>query len=402
MTIGVLDLFSGIGGFAYALHGSTCKTIAYCELQPSCRRVIAHNSKIGMIDKASIFQDIRKLHVGDLKSPHEIKVVTAGFPCQDVSVAGLQKGLVHGEHSSLIWEALRLCEELPDVQVLVLENSPNMLSPKFHDVLSRGLLQHGFHTMYESLFSVTDVGGIIKRTRWFAIALKGPPQGYMHTCKSLHNTIKTPDATMWKTWRHTFCQKRPHNKLFVDAKARSTRRKLCMDTLKMFGNSVVPQVTAHALRILTKCVVLPRNDKMLIGNITNYHPKTHVLSTSLTGKVKHAFIKPVCKEHSDTPLKFTCQDPYTMVSTNHSVFGTPCHNVATYTTYKDFGKRSTANLQNQLAFCITPPISTNYEYTLPDRKGDFIVNPEFVGMLMGYPHGYIRADLLTSPSMPEV
>ncbi|NDD53588.1 DNA (cytosine-5-)-methyltransferase, partial [bacterium] len=53
-------------------------------------------------------------------------ILTGGFPCQDLSVAGKRAGLA-GQRSGLFWEIIRLAEELKP-EALLLENVPGLLS----------------------------------------------------------------------------------------------------------------------------------------------------------------------------------------------------------------------------------------------------------------------------------
>jgi DNA (cytosine-5)-methyltransferase 1 len=84
----VLDLFSGIGGFSLGLERTNgFKTIAFCEIDPFCRKVLAKHWP-----GIPIFDDITKLNRGDLDGIGEVDVICGGFPCQPVSCAGKRKG----------------------------------------------------------------------------------------------------------------------------------------------------------------------------------------------------------------------------------------------------------------------------------------------------------------------
>ena len=62
----------------------------------------------------------------DLDTVEPVDLITAGWPCQDLSVAGLRKGLA-GERSGLFWEVVRFAERLRP-RWLLLENVPGLLS----------------------------------------------------------------------------------------------------------------------------------------------------------------------------------------------------------------------------------------------------------------------------------
>lgn len=100
----VLDLFSGIGGFALGLESTGgFRTVAFCEIEPFPRAVLAH-----YWPSVPIHEDVRGLR-GETVGP--VDMICGGFPCQDISVAGKGAGL-HGSRSGLWFEAARLVGEL--------------------------------------------------------------------------------------------------------------------------------------------------------------------------------------------------------------------------------------------------------------------------------------------------
>lgn len=84
MSLKVLDLFSGIGGFSLGLESTGYfETVAFCEKDEFCKKVLQkHWSQL------KIYDDVRSLHDTKIQAD----VVTGGFPCQAFSQAGLQKG----------------------------------------------------------------------------------------------------------------------------------------------------------------------------------------------------------------------------------------------------------------------------------------------------------------------
>lgn len=86
----VLDLFSGIGGFSLGLERTGgFETVAFCEIDPFCRRVLAKR-----FPGVPCSEDITSREF----SEGEADVITGGFPCQDISYAGAGAGLA-GERS---------------------------------------------------------------------------------------------------------------------------------------------------------------------------------------------------------------------------------------------------------------------------------------------------------------
>ena len=73
-----------------------------------------------------------------------VDVITFGSPCQDLSVAGLRKGIQDGERSNLFFEAVRIIKEMRKKtnneypKYAVWENVPGAFSSnKGHDFQSR-------------------------------------------------------------------------------------------------------------------------------------------------------------------------------------------------------------------------------------------------------------------------
>ena len=99
----VLDLFSGIGGFSLGLERAGMETIAFCEFDKHARKVIKKHWP-----DIPIHKDVRLLDGKKYKGSAD--VVCGGFPCQDLSSAGHQKGF-SGDRSSLYIEMLRIISE---------------------------------------------------------------------------------------------------------------------------------------------------------------------------------------------------------------------------------------------------------------------------------------------------
>ena len=119
----VLDLFSGLGGISRGLDRAGMRTVAFCELDEFCQRVIRGNWP-----GVPVFDDVTRLDAAALARAGvgRIDLIAGGFPCQDVSVAGSRAGL-DGARSGLWGEFRRLIGELGPRYVVV-ENVPGLLS----------------------------------------------------------------------------------------------------------------------------------------------------------------------------------------------------------------------------------------------------------------------------------
>lgn len=111
----VLDLFSGIGGFSLGLERTGgFSTVAFCEIDPFCRRVLAKHWP-----EVSRYEDVRTLTAVTLaRDGITVDAICGGFPCQDVSLTGTLRGL-DGERSGLWREYARLVGELRPRFVIV-------------------------------------------------------------------------------------------------------------------------------------------------------------------------------------------------------------------------------------------------------------------------------------------
>lgn len=119
----VLDLFAGIGGFSLGLERSGFQTVAFCEIDPYCRKVLAKHWP-----EVPIYEDVKKLTAERLaRNGIEVDVLTGGFPCQDISVAGKRAGIGEGTRSGLWSEVARLISELRP-RYAVMENVTALLS----------------------------------------------------------------------------------------------------------------------------------------------------------------------------------------------------------------------------------------------------------------------------------
>lgn len=83
----VLDLFSGIGGFSLGLERAGMETVAFCEIDEFCHKVLNKN-----FPNKKIFTDIKTLTKEEINELGRIDIVCGGFPCQPFSIAGQKKG----------------------------------------------------------------------------------------------------------------------------------------------------------------------------------------------------------------------------------------------------------------------------------------------------------------------
>lgn len=172
--IKLLSLFSGVGAFEKALErlGVEYDLVNYCEVDKYASKAYAliHNCS-----EEKNLGDITKVDARSL--PHDIDLVTYGFPCQDISLAGKQKGFTDSEgnktRSGLFFDALRIIDETKP-KVAIAENVKNLVSKKFKnefEIVLNSLDQAGYNSYYKVL-NAKDYGIPQNRERVFIVSIR--------------------------------------------------------------------------------------------------------------------------------------------------------------------------------------------------------------------------------------
>ena len=161
--LNALDLFSGIGGLAVALS-EWVRSIAYCEIDPYCQGVLLSRMAAKDIQRSPIWNDVRTLKGNAIV--HPIDIICAGFPCQDISIAGHGKGL-EGERSGLFFEIVRLAKEI-NPKFIFLENVRAITSRGGLQVVEE-FMSLGYDCRW-CIISSASIGAPHLRERWFMLA----------------------------------------------------------------------------------------------------------------------------------------------------------------------------------------------------------------------------------------
>ena len=154
-----LDLFSGIGGFALGLQRTGgFKTIGFCDFDAKTHPVLKKN-----FPGVPIYDDVRTLKGADIGT---VDIVTGGFPCQDLSVAGKGAGL-KGERSGLWYEMHRIIKETRPKWVIA-ENVAVLRSRGLDEVLG-SLAEIGYDAEWHCI-PACSVGAPHRRDRIWIVA----------------------------------------------------------------------------------------------------------------------------------------------------------------------------------------------------------------------------------------
>jgi DNA (cytosine-5)-methyltransferase 1 len=169
-----LSLFSGIGAFEKALDMLEIpyELVGYCEIEKYASKSY---SVIHDVPETMNLGDITKIDEKAL--PKDIDLITYGFPCQDISLAGKQKGLFNEDgsqtRSGLFFEALRIIEETQP-KVAIAENVKNLVGKKFNaqfQVVLASLETAGYNNYWQVL-NAKDYGIPQNRERVFIVSIR--------------------------------------------------------------------------------------------------------------------------------------------------------------------------------------------------------------------------------------
>ena len=173
--IKVLSLFSGIGAFERALCriGLDWELVNYCEID---RYASQSYSMINQCSESLNLHDVRAVTAETVRDCH-VDLITYGFPCQDISIAGKQQGFVNnsGEptRSGLFFDALRIIKELQP-RYAIAENVKALTSKKFKNEFTTVLssLEDAGYNNYWSVLNAKDYGIPQNRERVFIVSIR--------------------------------------------------------------------------------------------------------------------------------------------------------------------------------------------------------------------------------------
>lgn len=241
-----IDLFSGIGGFALAAEWSGFETVAFCEIDQYCQKVLTKHWP-----NVPIYNDVRKLNRDQLERDGipttELGILTGGFPCQPFSIAGKQEGR---KDQRCLWsEMLRLVSELHPTWVLG-ENVLGIVN--LDDQLDRCLsdLEGQGYTTQAFIIPALAVGAPHRRDRVWIIANSVSARGEVRISGPEHRQER--DTKEFVNGDHR--QPRWEGESYW-----STLANICrvvdgipsrVDRLRGLGNAVVPQIPYQLMSII--------------------------------------------------------------------------------------------------------------------------------------------------------
>lgn len=171
--IKLLSLFSGIGAFETALRrgGHDYQLIGYCEIDKYAANAY---SQIHGVSENYNLVDVTKVNTVLMD---DVDLITYGFPCQDISAAGKQRGFEDKDgnrtRSGLFFEALRIIEETRPLYAIA-ENVKALTSKKFEKEFKTVLdsLNDAGYNNYWAVLNAKDYGIPQNRERVFIVSIR--------------------------------------------------------------------------------------------------------------------------------------------------------------------------------------------------------------------------------------
>lgn len=169
-----VDLFAGLGGFHQALASLGHECVFACEIDPELAELYEKNFAVKPA------ADIRKVKLGDVPA-HDI--LCAGFPCQNFSKAGGQRGLRCPQYGDLTTHIVKILQEHRP-KLLLMENVPNLMrheNGRTWAAIRQQLVQCGYQ-ISEKSFSPHQFGVPQIRDRSFIVGRRGELEGFAWPC----------------------------------------------------------------------------------------------------------------------------------------------------------------------------------------------------------------------------
>ena len=234
-----LSLFAGAGGGILGGKLLGWRTVCAVERDAYAAQVLAQRQNDGHLEPFPIWSDVTSFDGKPWRGI--VDVVSAGFPCQDLSAArtnngGKQLGL-DGEKSGLWREVKRIVGEAMPIRV-ALENSPRLVPGGINRVL-RDLAEMGFDAEWGCV-SASTAGAPHERDRVWIMATH--PDRAQREGGELSGRTNQEYA---HAWRCSWWKDQPTVHRVDDGLAHR------VDRLKAIGNGQVPIVAATAWEVLT-------------------------------------------------------------------------------------------------------------------------------------------------------
>lgn len=247
-----LALFAGAGGGILGGHLLGWKTICAVEYEPYAAAVLIQRQNDGILPPFPIWDDVRTFDGRTWAG--RVDVVSGGFPCQDISIAGNGNG-IDGERSGLWAEMARIiCEVRP--RFVFVENSPMLISRGLGRVLG-DLAEMGFDAKW-GVLGADEVGAPHERKRIWIVGFNpnesdaSGDQSNTRPGSNITQRETAQDQQEWNRWEHELGAVDVAQRFSTYSDALRVLHGMAHrnDRLAALGNGQVPRVAATAWKLL--------------------------------------------------------------------------------------------------------------------------------------------------------
>ena len=239
----ICSLFSGIGGIDLGFIQAGFDVAWANEMDAAACKTYRHNFKhLNLVEG-----DIKKIPANEIP---DFDVLTAGFPCQPFSIAGLQKGFKDRD-GNLFFEITRIIDTKRP-KVVFLENVPNLIE---HDdgktflVIYNGLAQFGYAVYYRVLAS-NDYGNLPQiRKRIYIVAVREDIADRVYQYpEPVEITLKSNDIINRSVRQHDiyyYTEGKMYDRLIAHMKDRKAIYRITDTEVRWTKNQMCPTLTAN-------------------------------------------------------------------------------------------------------------------------------------------------------------
>lgn len=239
----VCSLFSGIGGIDLGFIQAGFDIVWANEMDAAACRTYRHNFP----NTNLIEGDIKRIATSDIP---DCDVLTAGFPCQPFSIAGLQKGFKDRD-GNLFFEITRIIDAKRP-KVVFLENVPNLME---HDdgktflVIFNGLAQFGY-TVYYRVLASNDYRNLPQiRKRIYIVAIREDISNRLYQYpEPMELTLKSSDIINRSVKQHDiyyYTEGKMYDRLVAHMKDRKAIYRITDTEVRWTKNQMCPTLTAN-------------------------------------------------------------------------------------------------------------------------------------------------------------
>jgi DNA (cytosine-5)-methyltransferase 1 len=185
MALHTIEICAGVGMLGEGLRaglihlGIPLRTVCYVEREAYAAAVLAARCEEGSLDDAPVWSDLTTFNAGRWRGA--VDGIAAGFPCQDLSLAGKRAGL-DGKRSGLFYDILNIADDcgawflflenvagIASATAFVVDEAEGDLEERAAARVLGELADRGWHAEWLTI-SASDVGASHGRKRWFCFA----------------------------------------------------------------------------------------------------------------------------------------------------------------------------------------------------------------------------------------